>query len=433
MICRTPGWRRVRGARLLRSRAQRLRLRVVLGCLVLSTGLGACTVNPLTGSRELGWVTPAQEISIGTQQYRTAQQLQGGVYRTDADLTAYVERVGQRLAGVSGVALPYEFVVLNNSTPNAWALPGGKIAVNRGLLVALTNEAELAAVLGHEIAHAAARHGAQRLQREQVLQVVLAGAAAGMSDSVLADETLGGAELVAGLLTQKYSRDAERQADAYGIRFMAAAGYDPRGAVTLQETFLQLAGEQRMDWMQGLLASHPASAERLANNRQMVQERGRSALPARLGEADFARATAALKAAQPSFDRYDVARLRYNNGAYDGALEHINAALADHPEEAIFHALRGAIRQQQGRFDDAWINFDRALQRDADFYGHYLGRGRASVKLGRTEAARTDLMRSVERLPTAAAYQLLGELAEAEGDMDAARQFYALASRSPSG
>ena len=86
--------------------------------------------------------------------------MQGGAYVVDPELNRYVREVGARLARASDRALPYEFVVLNNSTPNAWALPGGKIAVNRGLLVELDNEAELAAVLGHEIVHAAARHGA---------------------------------------------------------------------------------------------------------------------------------------------------------------------------------------------------------------------------------------------------------------------------------
>ena len=83
----------------------------------------------------------------------------------DPELTKYVNEVGQRLAAVSDRKLPYEFVVINNSVPNAWALPGGKIAVHRGLLIELNSEAELAAVLGHEIVHAAARHGAKGMER----------------------------------------------------------------------------------------------------------------------------------------------------------------------------------------------------------------------------------------------------------------------------
>lgn len=124
------------------------------------TLMTGCVINPVTGDRELALVSADQEIAIGEQQYAPSQQMQGGEYSIDPELTAYVKGVGDRLAAVSDRQLPYEFVVLNSSVPNAWALPGGKIAVNRGLLTELGSEAELAAVLGHEIVHAAARNAA---------------------------------------------------------------------------------------------------------------------------------------------------------------------------------------------------------------------------------------------------------------------------------
>ncbi len=187
-------------------------------------------VNPVTGQRELALVSSQQEIAIGQDQYVPSQQMQGGSYQTDPALSAYVSQVGQKLAVASGVDLPYEFVVLNNSVPNAWALPGGKIALNRGLLMELRNEAELAAVLGHEIAHAAARHGAKRIERGILAQGVMLAAAIGASGTEYTQEVLGGAQFAAQLLNQKYSRDAEREADFYGTQFMAKAGYDPYGS-----------------------------------------------------------------------------------------------------------------------------------------------------------------------------------------------------------
>ncbi len=127
--------------------------------------------------------------------------------------------------------------MLNSSVPNAWALPGGKIAVNRGLLTELANEAELAAVLGHEIVHAAARHGAQAQERGVLLQGGLVaaqlGAAMGGVDDQAANLLALGTNVGAQLVTMRYGRDAELQADLYGTRLMKAAGYDPRAAVTL--------------------------------------------------------------------------------------------------------------------------------------------------------------------------------------------------------
>ena len=131
--------------------------------------LTGCSVNPVTGKRELMMVSSAQEIAMGQQNYLPMQQSQGGAYDVDPELSSYVQRVGSQVAAQSGVTLPYEFVVLNNSVPNAWALPGGKIAINRGLLTELQSESELAAVLGHEAVHAAARHTARQISRSQVM------------------------------------------------------------------------------------------------------------------------------------------------------------------------------------------------------------------------------------------------------------------------
>ena len=135
-----------------------------------------CAVNPVTGKNEIAFVSETQELAIGAKNYGPYRQAQGGDYAVEPELTRYVQSVGDRLARVSDRKLPYEFQVLNESSPNAWALPGGKIAINRGLLVELQSEAELAAVLAHEIVHAAARHSAQSMERGVFLQGALVAA-----------------------------------------------------------------------------------------------------------------------------------------------------------------------------------------------------------------------------------------------------------------
>ena len=130
----------------------------IVSALLLAALVAGCAVNPVTGRNELSLFDETQEINLGTNQYGPTQQSQGGPYTADPELSEYVSKVGQRLARVSDRSLPYEFIIIDDSTPNAWALPGGKIGINRGLLVRLNSEAELAAVLSHEIVHAAARH-----------------------------------------------------------------------------------------------------------------------------------------------------------------------------------------------------------------------------------------------------------------------------------
>ena len=147
---------------------------------VLLLALFGCAVNPVTGKNELSFMSAQQEIAVGEKNYRPSRQSQGGDYYLNPTLQAYVAGVGRKLAAVSGQPdLPYDFVVLNNSVPNAWALPGGKIAINRGLLVYLEDESQLAAVLAHEVVHAAARHGAQQMTRGTLTSVGLAAVAIG--------------------------------------------------------------------------------------------------------------------------------------------------------------------------------------------------------------------------------------------------------------
>src|SRR5688500_4212385 len=181
-----------------------MRIATLFGLLVAALTLSGCGVNPVTGKKEIQFVSETQEIKIGEQQYAPTQQSQGGDFDVLPDLTAYVNEVGQKLAAVSDRKLPYEFVVLNNPVPNAWALPGGKIAINAGLLTELKSEAELAAVLGHEIVHAAARHGAKAQERGTLLQVGLAAAQIGAAVSDVDTN-------VAGLLIQGAGRAEERR------------------------------------------------------------------------------------------------------------------------------------------------------------------------------------------------------------------------------
>ncbi|MEQ8860060.1 MAG: M48 family metalloprotease [Pseudomonadales bacterium] len=420
--------------------AVRRRRRGLLGLLAGAVLLG-CVENPITGERELGFVSMAQQISIGEQQYAPAQQMQGGRYQVDEALTGYVQRVGQRVADHSGVELPYEFVVLNNSVPNAWALPGGKLAINRGLLTELRNEAELAAVLGHEIVHAAGRHGAKAIERGVVSQVVMVGVAIGAANTEYAGSALGAAQMAAGLLNQKYGRDAEREADYYGTRFMARAGYDPYAAVTLQETFLRLSEGRSSSWLEGLFSSHPPSAERVANNRSLVADlRAEGFAGGEFGADAYQAALRPLRRDAQAYAAYDEAREllagdgsgRPTEAALEQAESLLERAIAQQDREAAFHGLRGDLRLAGRSYDAAEVDYDRAIERDDGYFAYYLGRGVARARQGRQRQAEEDFSRSLGLLPTATAYSELGRLAESEGNVEAALRYYQTAAQSSS-
>ncbi|MDX2479449.1 MAG: M48 family metalloprotease [Desulfuromusa sp.] len=397
--------------------------------LIVLLWLSGCAINPVTGENELAFVSESSEISIGNQQYLPSRQMQGGDYNVDPQLVAYVKRVGQRLAAVSDRKLPYEFNVINDSTPNAWALPGGKIVINRGLLVELNSEAELAAVLGHEIVHAAARHGAKGMERGMMLQGAILAAGIASQNSEYAQMAVGGAGIAAQLITHKYSRDAEREADLYGMTYMSRAGYDPRAAINLQQTFVRLSEGGDSNWLNGLFASHPPSQERVDANRITV-----TTLPpgGELGRERYQQAIAPLLRDQDAYKSFDEGRKALQDGDIERALSLADKALKAQPQEALFHSLRGDVRLNQQRYRDAVTNYDRALQRNDEYFHYYLQRGLARLKLHETAQGEADLKKSIEFLPTAPAMNALGNLSLNGGDVVAAKNYFAVAAGSNS-
>jgi predicted Zn-dependent protease len=394
---------------------------------VVMLGLTAgCATNPVTGKSEFMVVSEAQELELGKQNYAPMQQAQGGVYDVDPELTQYVQQIGDKLAAVSDRPLPYEFVVLNNSVPNAWALPGGKIAINRGLLTELGSEAELAAVLGHEIVHAAAKHSAKQMSRGVLLQGAVLATAVMAGGSDYGDLAVGGASVGAQLLNSTYGRDAELESDLYGMTYMSRAGYDPSGAVTLQETFVRLSEGRDSDWLSGLFASHPPSQSRVDAN-----VRTAASLPAGgvLGVENFEAAMKNTRAALPAYEAHDEGRKALANKQYDEALARASEAIRLFPEEANFYALRGDIRQAEEQYGMAVTNYDSAIRRRDNYFYYYLQRGLSKYEMGSTDSAVSDLERSIEFLPTAPAHYTLGNIESARGSVDAAIEHYGIVAK----
>ncbi|MDQ6966536.1 MAG: M48 family metalloprotease, partial [Mariprofundaceae bacterium] len=362
-----------------------------------------------------------QELAIGAQQYSPARQSQGGDLVVDPELTAYVSQVGQRLAAVSDRKLPYEFKVLNNSVPNAWALPGGKISINRGLLTELHSESELAAVLGHEIVHAAARHGAQSMSKGMLLQTAVAGATIATQGKDYANLAQMGAGIGAQLVSQKYGRDAERESDHYGMIYMTRAGYDAQGAVDLQRTFVKLSEGRQQDWLNGMFASHPPSQERVNNNIAML-----ASLPkgGETGVERYRAKTAHLLRSKPAYAAFDKGREALTKGDAVVAMRLARQAVAIEPKEAHFYGLMGDAEQKSGHLGSAADLYSKAVRLNPGFFYYPLQRGKVNEQLKHDAAARADFERSVALLPTADAYYSLGNLSRKAGQLAEAKGYY---------
>ena len=400
-----------------------LRHRVAL--LVAVAALAGCAVNPVTGRREIHMVSEAQEIQLGERNYGPSRQSQGGDYVTDPKVVSYVKQVGAKLAAVADRKLPYEFVVLNSSELNAWALPGGKIAINRGLLVELESEAELAAVLGHEIVHAAARHSAQRMEQGQLMQIgtIFASVAASAYGGSELGQMVGqSAQLGSQMLQAKYGRADELEADRYGMKYMKLAGYDLQAAVSLQEMFVRKFRGGEQNWMQGLFASHPPSQERVDANRRTLAEYGGPG--GEVGAERYAGALADLKRAAPAYAKQKQAIVAANKQDFVTARSFADDAIRAEPRESRFYGTRGEIELASDNPRDAIGYLEKATSRDPGYFKPYMMGGIANYEAGNRTAAAPLLEKSMTLLPTAPAAYYLGRVNEDRGNTVEAARLY---------
>lgn len=224
---------------------------LLLGLLVALPTFG-CAQNSATGRRQLIVVSRAQVNAMGEEAKPTMVAEFGGEVPS-APLRTYVDGVGRKLleqVEPEYADLAWEFIVLDSPVINAFALPGGKIFITRGILSRFENEAEVAGVLGHEIGHVTARHVDERISQSLISQFSLAVVGAFSQDQLIAE----GASLAAQGALLHFSRAQELESDALGMRYMAAAGYDPEGMREVIGVLLDAMGDERPP---EILSTHP--------------------------------------------------------------------------------------------------------------------------------------------------------------------------------
>ncbi len=233
--------------------------------------LAACAINPATGDRELMMISESQEIAMG-REYDPQIVASMGLY-PDEGLQNYIAGLGQRLAAESERPnLPWTFRVIDDPVVNAFAVPGGFIYMTRGILAHFNSEAQMVAVLGHEIGHVTARHSAAQMSKQQLAQIgLVVGSIASERFAQMSD--LAGAGL--GVLFLKYGRDDENQADALGLRYMKRTTHDVREMPGVFAMLGSLSAESGAESVPNWLSSHPTPADR-----QQRMERAIAAIPA---------------------------------------------------------------------------------------------------------------------------------------------------------
>ncbi|WP_428389739.1 M48 family metalloprotease [Mucisphaera sp.] len=235
--------------------------------------LAGCSTNPATGRSQINLLSESEEISLGEEAAPGFLDAYGGSI-SDSQVLSYVRNLGHQLAAVSErPELPWAFEVVDSSVINAFALPGGKVFISRGLLEKMTNEAQLAGVLGHEVGHVTAQHIGQQMARATGVQLglVMAGiAVSAADDELLATLGLVGGQLAAGSYLLKYGRDQEHEADELGLRYMTRLGFDPIGQVQVMRILKDASGGGGQI---EFLSTHPLPESRIERLSRMIGER----------------------------------------------------------------------------------------------------------------------------------------------------------------
>jgi predicted Zn-dependent protease len=241
----------------------------------------ACSTVPITGRKQLNMLPESEMLAMSFTQYD--QFLKENKLSNDEENTAMVKRVGERIAASvekyfseHGMKkriedFAWEFNLVQNDTPNAWCMPGGKVMIYTGILPVTQNETGLAVVMGHEIAHAVARHGNERMSQE--LTVQLGGTAVAIAVDEKPEQTKNifmaaygiGSQLT---YTLPYSRTHESEADQMGLIFMAMAGYNPQEAIDFWQRMSEQGGQKPPEF----LSTHPSDETRVRKLREFIPE-----------------------------------------------------------------------------------------------------------------------------------------------------------------
>jgi len=241
------------------------------GLLGLASG---CDTVPVTGRHQLNLISAGQEMQLGLTSFNQLKQTTPISH--DPAANALVQKVGKRIAAVTSTDMPnaqWEFVVFESPEANAFCLPGGKVGVYTGILPITKDEAGLATVIGHEVSHAVARHGAERMSEAMLEE--MGGQVLGASLSSYDPRMQAAAQVAYGLTTQlgrelPHSRAQESEADHIGLIYMARAGYDPQAAVLFWQRFMQYNQQHGGNKTPVFLRTHPLDETRIRQLQQWL-------------------------------------------------------------------------------------------------------------------------------------------------------------------
>lgn len=362
-----------------------------LALFLIVVALVRCATNPVTGQSQLMLISEEQELQIGNEAYPNALwggEGGGGEYK-DEQLKQYLTQVVKRIHDTSHRPnLPFTFAVQNSSVPNAWAIPG-HVAITRGLLAGLDNEAEFAFVMGHEIGHVSSRHSASQMSWAMVTQLGLGLAGVALTGTDYGDAVIGLGSVGASLLLLKYSREDELEADRLGVLYMTRLGYDPRYAVTAHQNLRRISDEylrslgqrtQERTFFEDMLSTHPRTSVRVEEIQEIIRNTPSVSLTMdRTNRSHFQSMTSGIRNTNRLYvDYYDRAARALQKKSVTEANNLLNKAITADRYQAPFYALEGFVLLRAKNYVNAEAYFNGALSLDRDYQPALRGMGMLS-------------------------------------------------------
>ncbi len=395
----------------------------LLKIIVISIFFLSCaqTYDPLTGKKVFTLLPPEKEIKIGKMYVPLAIEKNYGRY-PDKEVQQYVTEVGEKIAKVVPRKLDYKFYVVNTGAVNAFALPGGFIFVNRGLLLVLNKEDELAGVLAHELGHVNARHHARFLEKMYGLSILYNIAAIFAYQTKYADILLQFGKIGAQLLSLKWSRDQEREADILGVKFAYEAGYDPRGLLDTFKIFEKLGKVEAPEWM----LTHPLPKTRYEYVKELISKYNLNK-PLIVDTPKFHYIKKKLEKTKKSYDLFDeaVKELTKKPPNKERALELLNRSIKLYPKNNASLTARALIYADMEKFYLSAKDAEKAALLDDLYFSPHFIAGYSLFKLKDYQKSIRYLERAKDLIPSFPdTYYYLGRDYEALGDYQKAVEYY---------
>lgn len=359
-----------------------------------------CATNPVTGRSQLMLVSEDQEIELDRQNSPHQFSTDYGLLQ-DRVLNNYINTTGKKISTLTHrPQMPYSFQGVNAAYVNAYAFPGGSIAATRGILVELKNEAELAALLGHEIGHVNARHTAEQMSKGVLTNALIGGIAtvAGTQSSGLGSLASQLGMIGAGALLAHYSRDNEREADSLGLEYMVKAGYNPNGFVGLMD-MLRSTSKHKPNAIELMFSTHPMSDERYRTAVQSVQTQYRHAQNLPLYQERYMDNTVKLRSMKGAIEDMQKGESAMGGEKYDEAETYFKKALKQAPEDYAGLVMMAKCLTVREKYSEAAGFVGKAKQvYPQEAQAHYLA-GFVNIKEKKYDSAYEDFNAYEKILP----------------------------------